>query len=242
MRYGIFSDVHSNLEALDAVMEAYKKEAIDRYFCIGDVVGYATNIKECIAKVKALVLVTAAGNHDWASVGLFSLDNFVEHAKEALIWTRRYLDEGEIDFLKSLKLTYQNKDLTLIHGTLHNPQEFYYMTNADDAWQTFSIMKTNICFVGHSHIPGVFIKNIMDDIFYTQSPVITLKDGNFYIVNVGSIGQPRDGNPAASFCIYDTDKKEVYLKRVAYDAIRTRDKIIKAGLPGYLGDRLLIGR
>lgn len=242
MRYGIFSDIHSNLEAFDSVIRAYKSEAIDRYLCIGDVIGYATNPKECIKKVNKLAMITVAGNHDWAAVNLFSLDYFNETAKEALLWTRSNIDHKDRIFLESLKLTYKNKELTLVHGTLDNPQEFNYMTDGYIAEETFRILDTNICFVGHTHHPGAFIKDKDESIHYRQDDSYDIKPDNKYIINVGSVGQPRDGNPKAAYCIYDSEKREVRIKRIVYDFESSRKKIIELGLAKFLGDRLLLGR
>lgn len=241
MRYGIFSDVHSNLEALETVIEAYKKEAIDRYLCIGDVVGYAANPKECIERVSEFVQITIAGNHDWASVDLFPLNYFNVVAREAIIWTKGNLDDKSRYFLASLKPVYQNVDLTLVHGTLNNPQDFNYLIDDDAAHETLRLLETQICFLGHTHVPGFFIKREDESLYYSQAERIEIKDGNKYIANVGSVGQPRDGNPLSTYCIYDTKEKEVFLKRIGYDFERTRKKIIAAGLPRSLSDRLTLG-
>lgn len=242
MRYGIFSDIHSNLEAFDSVIKAYKSEAIDKYLCIGDVVGYATNPKECIDKVSKLAVITAAGNHDWAAVNLFSLDYFNEIAKEALLWTRRNIDDRDRVFLESLRPLYKIEDFTLVHGTLDNPQEFNYMTDGYIAEGTFRVLETSICFVGHTHQPAAFIKDKNGGIHYLQDDSYDIKPGNKYIINVGSVGQPRDGNPKAAYGIYDSEKREVRIKRTAYDFESARKKIIESGLPNFLGDRLLSGR
>ena len=242
MRYGIFSDIHSNLEALESVISAYKNESVDNYLCIGDVVGYAANPKECIERVRNITAVTVAGNHDWATVNLFSIDFFNEYAKEAISWTMRNIGNADSDFLKSLKLFYKNEDLTIVHGTLDNPQEFNYLTDGYIAEETFSIMETNTCFVGHTHKPGVFMKGIDGRIHYSQDEPCYIRPENKYIINVGSVGQPRDGDPKAAYCIYDTEKKEILIKRVGYDILAQRNKIIDSGLPKFLGDRLLMGR
>lgn len=242
MRYGIFSDVHSNLEALDTILDAYQKEAIDTYLCVGDIVGYAANPKECIEKVKKSAMITVAGNHDWAAVNLFSVDYFNPVACEAIFWTRRNLDDPDRYFLESLKLVYKNEDLTLVHGTLDNPRDFNYMTDGYIAWETFRLLETNICFVGHSHVAGIFIKDKDDRITYREDNSVDIEKEKKYIINVGSVGQPRDGNPQACYCIYDTDKKEIQIKRISYDVQTSRKKIIDAGLPRFLGDRLIIGR
>lgn len=241
MRYGIFADVHSNLEAIDAVIQSYKNESIDQYICVGDVVGYGANPCECIERVKSLSAITVAGNHDWATVNLYSLENLRFEAKEAIHWTRTQITQSERDFLESLKLIYKNPDLTLAHGTLDNPKDFNYMNNGYIAWESLRILGTKIGFVGHSHVPGIFTKGSGDKVGYRQDDFLDLLDTESYIVNVGSVGQPRDGNSKAAYCIYDTEEKKVSIKRVSYDIDKTRQKIIETGLPRSLGDRLLLG-
>jgi len=242
MRYGIFSDVHSNIEALEAVMEAYKKESIDIYLCVGDVVGYATNPSECIKLVKEVTSFTVAGNHDWAVVDIFSIDYFNSNAKKAILWTKQNLNDQDKYYLSSLKLIYKNNDLTLVHGSLNKPEDFYYMTDIETAEESFSLLENNLCFIGHTHISGVFVKDKEQRIYYYDSEYIPLKEENKYIINVGSVGQPRDGNPLACYCIFDTDKKEVFIKRKDYDIKSTYNKIVKAGLPLFLAERLYWGR
>ena len=242
MRYGIFSDIHSNLEALNAVIAAYKEEAVDTYLCIGDLVGYAANPKECIEKVKAIAGITVAGNHDWATVDLFGLDYFNPLAKEAIIWTKGNLGEGQRYFLESLKLIYRNEDLTLVHGTLDNPGEFKYMADEYTAGKSFGLMQTNICFLGHTHVAGIFIQDRAGRIHYHEDASSDINPENKYIINVGSVGQPRDGNPKAAYSIYDTEKKNFRIKRIDYDIQATKNKIEAAGLPESLGQRLLKGK
>ena len=242
MRYGIFSDVHSNLEAFEAVVEEYKKESIDKYFCIGDVVGYGADPRECIETINRLAAVTVAGNHDWASVKLVPLDYFNPLAAEALLWTSRQLDSGSAYFLGSLELVYQALVFTLVHGTLNEPQQFNYMLDSETADATFRLQDTNVCFVGHTHIAGIFKRDKNGNVSYLRKPGVSMEEGSCYIVNAGSVGQPRDGNNKAVFCIYDNAVKSIEIKRVPYDITKTRKKIIDAGLPQYLGDRLLSGR
>ncbi|MDD5595683.1 MAG: metallophosphoesterase family protein [Candidatus Omnitrophica bacterium] len=242
MRYGIFSDIHSNLEALQAVLQAYQKESIDKYLCIGDVVGYAASPNECVSEVKKLAQVTIAGNHDWASVDLFPKDYFNPIAKEAVIWTKTNLSEASSGYLKSLKLFHEEDAFFLVHGSLNNPEDFNYMNDDYTAEQTFKILTKDLCFVGHTHFPGSFILDHNQKMAYLKSPTIEIKKGNKYIINVGSVGQPRDGNPASSYGIFDTKKKTFELKRVSYDVKETQKKIYAAGLPSFLAERLLAGR
>jgi len=241
MRYGIFADVHSNLEAIDAVIQAYKNENIDQYLCLGDVVGYGADPCECVSRVMSLSAITVAGNHDWATVNLFSLENFRFEAAEVIYWTRTQITQTERDFLESLELIYKNTDLTLAHGTIDNPKDFNYMTNGYIAWESLRLLETRVGFVGHSHVPGIFTKGVGDQVGYRQDDSLDLIEGQSYIVNVGSVGQPRDGNPKAAFCIFDTKENRIFIKLVKYDMEKTRKKIIETGLPRSLGDRLLIG-
>jgi len=187
-------------------------------------------------------MVTVAGNHDWASVNLFATDYFNPLAKVAVSWTGRILDEQGRYFLEGLALVYKNEDLTLVHGTLDEPQDFNYMADDYIAAKTLALLETNICFVGHTHVAEIFIQDKDNRIYYQGGNKIDIKEENKYIINVGSVGQPRDGNPNACYCVYDTVKKEAQIKRVSYDIKTAREKIIGAGLPQFLGDRLIIGR
>lgn len=241
MRYGIFSDIHSNLEALQAVVEAYRKESIDSYLCVGDVIGYGANPVECCQINRELAIATVAGNHDWAGVDLFGLTYFNPQAEAAIVWTKRYLDESSKLFLQTLPLTYKESDFTLVHGTLYQPEEFHYLIDLYAAQQTFTVMDTSLCFLGHSHVAGIFLKQPDTVIRYNQASNLEIQPQNKYIINVGSVGQPRDGNPKAAYCIYDSTEKKVQIKRVDYDIQAARKKIIAAGLPRILGDRLLVG-
>ncbi|MDD5731265.1 MAG: metallophosphoesterase family protein [Candidatus Omnitrophica bacterium] len=242
MRYAIFSDIHSNLEALNAVLDAYKKERVDKYLCIGDLVGYGADPKECIKRAKEVADVICAGNHDWGSVNLFPLDFFNSNARTAVLWTRKNLEGPGKVYLESLKLVFADQDLTLVHGTLDDPQEFNYMTDAYIAEETFKLMRTNVCFLGHTHTAGVFEKVKDENIYYREAVNFYINDYGKYIVNVGSVGQPRDRNPRPSYCIFDTGQRVVELKRVDYDIETARKKILGAGLPEFLADRLLTGR
>lgn len=241
MRYGIFSDIHSNLEALKAVIDAYQTEHIDRYLCIGDIVGYAANPLECIQLIKGLSAGIVAGNHDWGSSGKFDLEYFNPSAKEALVWTSGVLSVAEKDFLCSLPLTYQEENFILAHGSLDNPQAFYYLNNHEAASAAFAVLKKQVCFIGHTHRPGVFVESD-DNLFYKALGILELEGRKRYIVNVGSVGQPRDRDPRAGYVIYDTDKETIELKRIAYNISVVQDKILNAGLPDFFASRLVEGK
>ena len=241
MRYGIFSDIHSNLEALEAVLEAYQTERIDKYLCIGDVVGYGADPQTCIDKVNSVAMITVAGNHDWAVVDLFPTDDFNPVAKKAVFWTKKHLEENGKVFLQSLELIYVIENFVLVHGSLDNPQNFNYLTNVYDCDATFQLLKSSVCFVGHTHVPVVFIQDKQGKSHYQDVDTIEIETENKYIINVGSVGQPRDSIPQAAYCVFDTQTRQVQIKRVKYDVFKARRKIIEAGLPSFLADRLLTG-
>lgn len=237
MRYGIISDIHGNLEALEAAKKALSRESIDRYLCVGDIVGYGANPSECVKETRKLGAIAICGNHDAAASGLIGTSNFNEAARNAVIWTAENMNPEDIVFLKGLDLVYKNKDLTMVHGTLKEPGLFHYMFDAGTAPATLDLMRTQTCFIGHTHIPGIFVSrsgklsNVTDE-------TLEISDDEKAIVNVGSIGQPRDGDSRLCYCIYDTDKRSIDLKRLSYDVKKAKEKILNAGLPSFLAHRL----
>ncbi|MGE5308426.1 MAG: metallophosphoesterase family protein [Deltaproteobacteria bacterium] len=241
MRYGIFSDIHSNREALDTVLSAFDSEDIDMFFCVGDIVGYGAQPVDCIARVRNIPAIFIAGNHDQAVAGLFPIELFNPDAREAVDWTRDRLSREDIAFLSGLRLVYRDEPLTLVHGTLDEPAEFHYLTDISAAKATFALLETEVCFVGHTHVAEVYEQD-GTDISLRLPGTVELGGGRRYIVNVGSVGQPRDGDPRASYCVFDTEKRTIEMRRVEYDARSAARKIIDAGLPPFLGDRLLYGR
>lgn len=241
MRYGIFSDVHANIEALNIVLDAYQKEHIDVLLCVGDIVGYGANPKECIQVIRDRSIVTVAGNHDWAVTGKFDIDFFNPDAKAAVLWTKKALDDSDCSYLDSLALLYQRDDFCLVHGTPVHPEGFYYMSSMEEARISFQHIDGAVCFIGHTHVPLAFIKE-NENITYNASGPITIEQNKTYIVNVGSVGQPRDRDPRACFCVYDTDKKIVELKRIPYDVLSAQQKILNAGVPSFLAMRLASGQ
>jgi putative phosphoesterase len=241
MRYGIFSDIHSNLEALEAVIKAYQKEKIDKYFCLGDLVGYGANPNECVEITRNLAAMTVVGNHDWAALGLFSTELFNQEAKAAILWTSQQLSDASKDFLRTLKLVWESDNFVLAHGSLNDPHAFNYLQKTSNCQATFQLMKSDICFVGHTHVPVVFVKDQQAEIHYEDTAKIKIEPGSKYIINVGSVGQPRDSIPDAAYCVWDTEKREVEIKRERYNVFAARQKIIDEGLPDFLGNRLLTG-
>ncbi|MCM8797575.1 MAG: metallophosphatase family protein [Candidatus Omnitrophica bacterium] len=242
MRYGIFSDIHSNLEALEAILKASQTQGIDEYLCIGDIVGYAADPAECLKIVRSTAAIIVAGNHDWVVADRYSIEYFNPYAAAAVKLTAKLLTATEKEFLASLKLVFSNEHLTLVHGTLDRPEVFNYLFGIIEAKDSFLHLATPLLFVGHTHVPAVYSrrKDGVEKVFNAERVVI--EPGSSYIVNIGSVGQPRDSNPQAAYCIYDTAENEICIKRVSYDIEKARQKIIAAGLPVLLGDRLLVGK
>jgi len=242
MRCGVFSDVHGNLEAFEAVLKALSKERIDTYLYVGDVVGYGADPRACIALLKKLQpSALIAGNHEWGVLGLLDLDYFNEYAEAAIQWTRHLMTKDELEYLKSFGLLFEAKDFTLVHGSLGQPARFNYILDSDDAELTLKLSRTPLTFVGHSHAAGFFC---FEDgvVRQPRGPKFVIQSERKYVVNVGSVGQPRDGDPRAAYVIYDDKERSVEIKRVEYNVKAAQDKIGKAGLPAWLASRLAQGR
>ena len=241
MKYVIFADVHSNLEAFNAAVRTFPAGDDTSLVFAGDIVGYGANPNECMELFISLNPESVLGNHDAAVIDKTDVTNFNEYAAGAVLWTKDHLTQQNKDYLRALPLVREEKLFTVCHGTLHNPESFTYMMSGADAMHTFELMKTKICFVAHSHIPGIF--TFRDgQVYKSFKEKLVLKKEEKYIINVGSIGQPRDNDNRSSYCTYDPDKDEVKFHRVEYDIKIARKKIINAGLPPILGDRLLVGR
>lgn len=242
MRYGILSDIHANLEAYEAVISALKEERLDKVIIVGDIVGYGADPKECIRLTKFLQPEIVCGNHDWASVGILDINWFNDRAKKAVLWTQNVLDHNEKEFLKELKLIFEDENIIAVHGSLDKPADFNYILGINNAEITFLKMDKRPCFIGHSHRPMIFAKGNTLNIEVIFEQEIRLERERQYIINVGSVGQPRDGDNRASYAVYDTERQEVVIKRVKYDIRKARDKILEAGLPEIFAYRLSEGR
>jgi diadenosine tetraphosphatase ApaH/serine/threonine PP2A family protein phosphatase len=240
VRYGIVADIHANLEALDAVLAALSDRRVDVYLSVGDVVGYGADPAACIDRLQALGTRGVAGNHDWAAAGRLSLDYFNDYAREAISLTREMLGPEHLKLLAELPLTEIVGDVTLAHGTLYDPVNFDYLLTPYDAHLCFGAQTTPICFVGHSHVPMAFI--LEGTVNYSASSTIELGSAEMAIVNPGSVGQPRDENWKAAFGVYDSEAALVTIERVEYDIETATSKILRAGLPEVLAERLWLGK
>jgi predicted phosphodiesterase len=240
LRYAILSDIHANIDALETVLESIQDEGVDRYLCLGDIVGYGAKPAECLERVQSLECITVAGNHDFAALGKIEIDYFNVYAKEATLWTRENLTEEGREYLLGLPLVEHLDGFTIVHGTLYSPELFDYVQTSYDAYLSMSQMKGDVCFVGHSHIPVTFIQKRF--ITYSFAGEITVEPGEKLLVNVGSVGQPRDNNPKAAYAIFDTEARKIWIRRIAYDVDAAAARIREAELPEILGERLKVGR
>ena len=241
MRIAIFGDIHSNLEGLQAVLADAKERDCTHYVCLGDVVGYNANPKECLDIVRELDCPTVKGNHDELACMSSHPNNVSGLANEGISYTRTQLTPDDLAWLDSLKFVRQVRDFTVVHATLDTPHKWGYVLNQLDAGASFSYQHTQVCFFGHTHVPRAYIR---DHQVHTieRWDTILVEPGKKYFLNVGSVGQPRDGNWRASYAIFHSKEHRVHLRRLEYDVELAQKKIIAAGLPPRLATRLGEGR
>lgn len=244
MRYGILSDVHGNLEALDATIEALTSDRIDVFVCLGDIVGYGPDPNECLERIWSLTSEVIAGNHDHAAVGRLDLATFNHNAAEAALWTMQRLTRTGRHYLSELPLTFRHGEVLAVHAAPSHPERWPYLLSPEQVASEFRSFPedTRVCFVGHTHTPAFF-----EHTHETGCRRVRLSDRPVRferrcIVNAGSVGQPRDGDPRAAYVVYDTDTGEIEIKRVCYDLQTTQKKMRRAGLPEMLAARLGQGR
>lgn len=240
MRTALFGDIHANYEALQAVLFDAASLGVTDYVCLGDVVGYNADPIACLNLVRDMDCPTVKGNHDQDASDDHSLDAMNPIAATALQWTRDQLDSDQRLWLKRLRMVRQVSDFTIVHSTLDQPVNWNYVTNRFDAMSNFSYQFTQLCFHGHTHVPRIFVKSSKVHEVHAES--IAIEPGSKYFINIGSVGQPRDGDPRPCYAIYDDMQKAVFFRRVEYDMAKTQAKIIEAGLPKMLAERLAEGR
>lgn len=244
MRCAVLSDIHGNLEAFRAVLDRIAALRVDRVVCLGDVVGYNADPNACVEIVRSEGMVCVLGNHDTRAVGLEEPVDFNPAAGRAVLWTREKLLEGNRAFLSELPRERTLGDMFLVHGSIHDTDR--YILFARDLQDNFALLRDlpgspGICFFGHTHVPAAY-SSIGSSIHPEPGDRIAIAEERQYLVNPGAVGQPRDGDPRAAFALYDTGERTVTFLRVEYDIPAAQDKIIKAGLPPRLAERLAMGR
>jgi len=245
MRFFLFSDIHSNKEALDIVLKFAAQQDIDHYLFLGDILGYGASPNEVLEHMSSFYPITKIrGNHDKAICDQNPIESFNPIAAAAIQWTRTALNKKNQAFLKELKKgpVVVDKLLTICHGAPFD--EDFYIFGEFDASEAFLHFKTTVCFFGHTHIPYVYTeKNHIVEGSHISGDTITisLKKGTRYLINPGSVGQPRDRNNKTSCAVYDTDKNKITFFRFKYDIEAAQKKILNASLPEALAHRLSIG-
>lgn len=242
MKLALISDIHANLEALTAVLAHCDEEGAERIICLGDVIGYGANPVECLDLVAQRCEVTLMGNHEYAALGLVSTQSYNEVARATTEWTREMLDQSLLESLADLPLDYEDGSLYFVHASPFEPDRWHYIVSPESALLGFQHFDRHLCFLGHSHVPMVFEENPSGLPYCYPAESFVIKKEKRYLVNVGSVGQPRDNDPRASYAIVDTDAQEVLFHRVAYDISLTQQRMAQAELPEPLISRLAVGR
>jgi len=243
LRYAILSDIHGNLEAFQAVLKDTAAQGVQKIIFLGDIVGYGGNPRECIDLLQEKTEAIVAGNHDWGVAGKTNTTHFNSIARTAISWTVSQLSSEHKEFLAHLPLQREEGSFTYTHATPINPKKWNYIFSRKEALRNIQALKHELCFVGHSHIPIIFaLTRFGKLLFTTKFSEFTLEEETRFLINVGSVGQPRDANPQAAYGILDTEKREFSLRRVKYDIAIAQRKIISAGLPPVLADRIGMGR
>jgi len=238
MRYAILADIHGNLAALEAVLEDIERRGgVDEIWCLGDIVGYGPEPRLCIERLRQYRHICVAGNHDWAAIGKLGVDDFNPHAAAAALWTARQLAPQDVGYLESLPVRLVRGDFTLVHGSPREPI-WEYILSPFEAEINFEYFSTPFCLVGHSHVPLLFhrggrMEYLPEKLVLEEKPLI---------LNPGGVGQPRDGDPRASYAIYDAAENTLYHFRILYDIGTTQRRMMEAGLPLPLALRLSYGR
>ncbi len=249
-RTAIISDIHANMHALSSVVEDAQTLQCDEIVCLGDIVGYNAYPRECVDYIRSLNGFVVRGNHD-EEVVLENYANMNPVAKQAMEWTRRQLDDEQIEWLAKLPyMKLVRSTFSMVHATLDQPKSWGYIINANDASAHFNKQFSSLCFHGHTHVPKIFfwdgigaqedteaLTHLAEDGFVDFSPRANVK----YFINVGSVGQPRDKDSRASYAIFDSETRIISFRRVSYDIASAQQAIHHAGLPAFLADRLAQG-
>ena len=251
MRLAVLSDIHANREALDAVIDTGRAHGVDAWLCLGDIVGYGADPQACLHRVQELTDAVILGNHDAAAVGLQDLAYFNPYARRAAEWTAEQLDDAERQYLADLPLVLERDEALFVHAEPRRAAEWGYVLDLADAQTALMAIAQRFCFVGHSHTPFLCAVPEMGASRSDAAPRAgevelvaagPIRPDSRYLANVGSVGQPRDGDPRACFALWDQTADTLELMRCPYDIATAQNKIIAAGLPPFLAERLAQGQ
>ncbi len=245
MRIAILTDIHANREAFQSVLTDLSDRGIDRYALLGDIVGYGPDPEWCVDRAMELVAAGAwciKGNHDSAIANPAESLNIT--ARRIVNWTRPILSDEQREFLDRLPLTKQLDDILFVHASANDPADWNYVSSETRAIGSFEVSKARLIFCGHCHVPTLFSEDLGGRIKQQRIPpgmAIPLIRTRRWLAVIGSVGQPRDGEPQAAYAILDTDTNELTFRRIAYDVSATVSKIRRLGLPESLAIRLNTG-
>jgi diadenosine tetraphosphatase ApaH/serine/threonine PP2A family protein phosphatase len=228
IKYAVLGDIHANFEALSAVLADARNQGCTDFACVGDIVGYNANPKECLETIRRMGMPCVKGNHDELCASEGPLHNVNPRAAAAILWTRQQLGDADKRWLKDLGFVRLLAGFSLVHASLDAPQRWGYVMDRLTAAASFNYQFTPVCFYGHTHFPMTFIRdNGVHGGTYSE---FKLEAGRKYLVNVGSVGEPRDGNPRAAYVTYELGSGQIELRRVAYDFAKAQAEAVRAGL------------
>ncbi len=240
MLHAVISDIHGNLDALEVVLADLDACQPASIACLGDFVGYGAAPNECIELVRPRLEAAVTGNHDVVAAGRLRLGAFNSDAATAARWTSEALTPANRAWLQALPYTLPWRGARLVHAAPVEPEQWHYVLSPYEAESELEGFDEALCFIGHSHYPGIF-EHDGERIRYTRENTVRMEPGRRYIVNVGSVGQPRDGDPRAAYLLWDDRERSVRHVRLAYDIDRAMSRIVDAGLPRFLAERLRWG-
>ncbi len=242
MKFALISDIHGNLEALQKVLRDIETQGVEKIHFLGDVVGYGCNPNECVKLVNQHCDIKLLGNHDYAAMGLESTSSFNQIAQTSMQWTQSNLKKKSLEILADFEMQSKFLDYNLVHAAPGRPEDWNYILNKEQASEEFENFPESICFVGHSHLPTIFIQDADGMISQSSRQKMQFSKDKRYIVNVGSVGQPRDNDPRSCYLIVNHEAGECEYRRVEYDIQKVQEKMRKALLPEFLIERLSVGK
>lgn len=242
MLYGVFSDVHSNLPALEAVLKSMAARGVQRKVCLGDLVGYGADADACVQMVKQNADICIIGNHDSVALRRESSASFNVYARQAIEWTQSHLSDASVEYMKKLPYVVEEERFTFVHASPMSPADWNYVTNLDDALEAFDFFSTDFCLIGHTHNPVMVVMKDKEIPRIIEGPAYRPGPGERILVNVGSVGQPRDRDPRACWCLIDSEGSWIEFVRVEYNVDAAQTPMRKENFPNFLIERLSVGR
>ncbi len=241
MKIALISDVHGNLEALENVLRDIEKQGAEKIQFLGDAVGYGCNPNECVKLIASHCDIKLLGNHDYAAMGLEAVDNFNQLAQNSIQWTQEALTKKSIATLADFEMEADFLSFHLVHSSPSEPDQWHYILTPAQAAKEFNAFDQPACFVGHSHLPTVYMLDDSNEVVQFAKSSWQRMDNKKYIINIGSVGQPRDGDPRACYLLFDIESNMAQYQRVEYDIKKVQGKMLKANLPDFLIERLAVG-